>query len=908
MRKYKFYILQLMIINFLLLVGCKNSIDVLKERGVLGQPDYKTVEEEALSGDPLLDYRMPVPTNVTASQGVSASEVKVSWSSVDYGDVEVGYVVYRQESGSEWVRLTSLYNTLSETSYVDVKGSSEKEIKENKNYYYAVKAVYSDKNGETKSSRFSFASKGFVLSKPLNFTASFRDFDDKIRLSWDSAPGASFYKLEVALPQSGDASVPDTSTRQTIDMAIIGTSYDDRSEDANGVRSPGSIYYYRVCAARSADVVSGWTSWTAGTILAPGAPGKIQGIQISKGEYIDTVKLSWPVPANASTYDIYRETDPQGSFRRKLVSGLSVAEYEDIDVLPNVKYYYKICGVSDEGSEGRLSDVDVNQTYGFVLSKPESLDTVFTFKQSVAYTVCWPPVDGADRYALFRAGPFDSAQEVSTDSNGNEIIESLEFSDWTLVEDSLLTRTIYENSEWTPDDKFYCYKVVSLNSKYPEIPEDDAATPEDERVEAINAIFDANKEDYKGLSKVTVSKSAIEIPVEGQIVEVLSKDRNYEDKIAVKIAINSNISSYFYDRYQKYLKVRIVKTAYYGDEEGIDPFNEPGAQVPGTPAYFTKLNKPLPENIEIFNITSDQIREAQLNGYFIFVDPMHDYDKNGNPKESMTWSYLKWDREAIKHLRRKMPFDMEKAVKCHYKLEVAWDGAPSEWPVLSSDVKSGYPALSAESFAYLTIWFREVAFNRLWHLVSPAYNWGLGPIKNALLGAQSVNGEYNIKEGSTGRIWFWAKLKADLSGGYGKGGVEGVYKDWPGMSLTLKDKDGGYKDLDINVTLGADGYLSMWVTIDTPFYDGSVYFSNLKMLQLIYQNGVKGGVLEVYQNSKSAPDKILSYKLCNTAREIAGGPQGYTNINHKYSPFPIGTPGNWDQYGYSWQCYYGLYD
>jgi len=163
------------------------------------------------------------PTGVQASDGNYTDKVRINWNSVSGASY---YHVYRAtSSGGSKISLGSWQGSI---TYDDTSATP------GQNYYYFVKAATSSSGSN--ASDYSAYNEGWrKLSPPTGVNATDGTYTDKIRITWNSVSGASYYHVYRAT-SSGDSKISLGSWQGSI-------TYDDTSA------TPGQNYYYFVKAA-----------------------------------------------------------------------------------------------------------------------------------------------------------------------------------------------------------------------------------------------------------------------------------------------------------------------------------------------------------------------------------------------------------------------------------------------------------------------------------------------------------------------------------------------------------------------------------------------------------------------------------------------------------------------------------
>lgn len=167
----------------------------------------------------------PVPTGVTANDGVYRQKVRVVWSRVDSLETPA-YRVSRatsagglKEAITGWIKATGFDDTSG------IPGVT---------YYYSVQAAVNEQGDAP--SNYSEENAGWrALSPPDSVVASDGAYGDKVALTWPPAWGASHYRVSRATSSTGTKTL--LSDWDTL------TSFADTSA------KPGTTYYYFVQSA-----------------------------------------------------------------------------------------------------------------------------------------------------------------------------------------------------------------------------------------------------------------------------------------------------------------------------------------------------------------------------------------------------------------------------------------------------------------------------------------------------------------------------------------------------------------------------------------------------------------------------------------------------------------------------------
>jgi fibronectin type 3 domain-containing protein len=142
--------------------------------------------------------------------------------------------------------------------------------------------------------------------------------------------------------------------------------------------------------------MSGWTI----------ASTKITGVNATD---TGALNVKWKSIANAYQYQVYRSTDPNGSFAK--IATVNTTNYSDSSVKANVTYYYKVrvCNLN-AGSRG-LADYSTVKK-GIQIGKASIL--YIQSKSSSSLNVNWKAIAGATGYNVYRAAQDGSYAIIGT--------------------------------------------------------------------------------------------------------------------------------------------------------------------------------------------------------------------------------------------------------------------------------------------------------------------------------------------------------------------------------------------------------------------------------------------------------------------------------------------------------------
>jgi fibronectin type 3 domain-containing protein len=303
--------------------------------------------------------RPPEPENVQASDGTFTDKVQINWDAISEA---TSYEVYRATSAAG---TKTRIGSPTGTSFDDtaaVPGTL---------YYYWVKACV-----DGYCSDHSAYDTGWRRQlPPENVQASDGTFTNKVQITWDSATGATSYKVYRATSAGGTKAFRGSTS---------GTTFNDSSA------VPGRIYYYWVKAC-SGSRCSDYSSYDPGW-RKPTPPSSIQA---SDGTYEDRVRVFWSTSWGATSYEVYRATSVSGT-KTKIGSPTGTV-LDDFSTIPGIAYYYWVKACSGP----RCSDFSSPDTGWSRPPEPENVqasDGSFTDKVLIS----WDAVSGATSYEVYR--------------------------------------------------------------------------------------------------------------------------------------------------------------------------------------------------------------------------------------------------------------------------------------------------------------------------------------------------------------------------------------------------------------------------------------------------------------------------------------------------------------------------
>ena len=279
------------------------------------------------------------PTNLTAS--ANGSNVNLSWDTVDDA---TSYNVYRDSS----LIASPTTNAFTDTALAD--GT----------YLYEVSAV-DDAGESTSKASVSATVNNAAPAAPTNLSASVNA--DNVNITWDKVNDATSYNV-----YRDSSLIASPTTNAFTDTAL-----------ADGT------YLYEVSAVDGAGESTGKASVSA-TVnnVPPAAP-----TNLSASVDADSIALTWEAVADATSYNVYRDSS--------LIASPTTSAFTDT-TLADGTYLYEVSAVDDAGES--TSKASVSAT---VNNEPPSAPTNLTAAVNAdSINLSWNTVADATSYNVYR--------------------------------------------------------------------------------------------------------------------------------------------------------------------------------------------------------------------------------------------------------------------------------------------------------------------------------------------------------------------------------------------------------------------------------------------------------------------------------------------------------------------------
>lgn len=799
------------VLIILLVTGCHNQLRelngaVIKTAGAVHITDPQN--------DYVIDAAIPIPTQVSATQGDFSDRIRISWQQVFYNDSQIQYHVYRESETKEGettlLRLTG-YRPIVNLYFDDlVSGTVEPGVV----YRYYVRAVNMS-SPNTEGSVLSAPVEGFALAGVSTISADFRVSTEKVTVTWGEVEGASFYYLYRAEEVYEGVRPPDEDFIR-LDQAFTECSYNDYSLTSGGILEAGKSYFYYVEACFDRETTAERSGYARGSLLSAGAPAEGYIEDVSQDEILGAIRVAWTADANAEGYFVYRITQENlegGDYvgteiavdSASLKSDNGAAVWYDTDpiVATGESFYYRVAAINDYGA-GSLSSPNISEVSeqlrvaGRAIPSAADLQP-YIMLQRTGFYVSWPQVfSGAGYYLMVADGTSGSAP---TEESG-----------WTLIGSSAVTATETTVSEsdlssvlngtQIADAKLY-FRVLPVNTTLVTAYDPTTGVTLSEDGTKYQTELNGSAGSEEDSNTILVGRSNFMQPMyfEKRAPSLISIEASQGTeigtvKVTAELDLNSEIG-YLYD-------IKLKRTCYYGDETGVYPLSLPPANTKASDAkVFTKNGQAKQARTSTISMS-----EYFNSGVIEWNDPMPDYDKNGNEVGTITWDYATWDREAWKCILRKKDVDMRQFMNIEYTLISIDLNDGNKEAVLNASPATGYPDLSDKEFAHLAKWMTDCALNSIWQLNIPRCLWD-----NTVSWLPGLSFSHNGENG--GRMVFNVGSVTNLSGSGGTDGTQ--YSDWPGytIKLSMSMKVSLESNQPRQVTLNG-------VQLVTPYFSGSM--------------------------------------------------------------------------------------
>lgn len=235
--------------------------------------------------------------------------------------------------------------------------------------------MYGDGNLNNGTPHYAQIAAGFgqhrLLAVPVNVAATRGTRCDGVRLTWNTVPGATGYKV-----YRNGAEIRTVGTNSFTDTGVSVRAYSGYTVRATF----GSI------ASELSASVTGWRGET------PAAP---LSVTATDAVHCNKVVISWSSVVGAVSYEVYRSTSPSSGFVR--IGTDTASPYDDTTAIAGTLYYYKVKAIGC--AAGPLSNADAGRRSAV----PATSSAIGAVDACSSIRVAWSSVSGASEYQLYRS-------------------------------------------------------------------------------------------------------------------------------------------------------------------------------------------------------------------------------------------------------------------------------------------------------------------------------------------------------------------------------------------------------------------------------------------------------------------------------------------------------------------------
>jgi hypothetical protein len=191
-------------------------------------------------------------------------------------------------------------------------------------YGIAGKFIYSYDNNGNRSQRQIKSGQTQVPATPTVIRATDGAFSDRVRVTFNTVPGATVYRVFRCLSSGQTCGTP-------VGFPKTGT-FDDKKA------VPGIVYYYRVRACTSTDCSKFSAANTGFSSVAPARP---TGIKATDGTFSDRVRVTFNTVPGATVYRVFRCLT-KGQTCGSPVGFPKTGTFDDKKGVRGTVYYYRV--------------------------------------------------------------------------------------------------------------------------------------------------------------------------------------------------------------------------------------------------------------------------------------------------------------------------------------------------------------------------------------------------------------------------------------------------------------------------------------------------------------------------------------------------------------------------------------
>jgi len=285
------------------------------------------------------EYLPPAPTGLSVEYDGEWTQNGLSWNSVD---VARYYNVYRADS------IDGQYTLIIEETY-KTGGLADRDIEENKEYYYKVSSVSGVEEGPLSEPVEVATTMSSLLDPPTGITVE--DTDEGVLVSWDPVAEASGYQLYRSNFDADNAGYFDPDATYKTSTSRLDTDVED-----------GDEFFYSVATINS-DSKEGEKSERHGIIVGGTTNPNLRPPQISL-TYNNVggsiyVRIEWSEASEASEYEVYKAYSRDGSYTKVGTTSNTSYRYNvNTSSDWNETLYFKVISVDSAGRKSGDSNIE----------------------------------------------------------------------------------------------------------------------------------------------------------------------------------------------------------------------------------------------------------------------------------------------------------------------------------------------------------------------------------------------------------------------------------------------------------------------------------------------------------------------------------------------------------------------
>ena len=545
---------------------------------------------------------------------------------------------------------------------------------------------------------------------PSRIGATQGTLEDSVIIDWDSVEDAEYYVIYKAI------GTPESF--KVIESKVLKLSYIDPA--------PSGVYcYYKVAAGNGtnwSDPSSEVMGFALDGVLMPPASFSIPGSEIGQ------ITLTWDSALMAVSYNIYRCELKYGTYSKintDPVTGLTYTN--DLLVVPDTTYYYKIASVNAAGQEGPYSDIISGIALQQIPVVPVDV-TATDGNYGEKVLVNWTASEFTAYYQIYRATTADGTYDLIADN-----VTGTEYADRSLVDGSIM---------------YYAIVAVSTGGSSA-LSEEDAGNIDPDKPALLpppigvraskgkNNLVTVSWDAVAGASGYTVYRSTSS---NGTYTAVAGADPNQINPAVVDGRVSYDDSVVVTAKTFYYYKISTWSQSVSGDKAESEKSltAAEGYTIPAIPDVPSGITMTI--NHTAGSLTLAWAAAARATSYNI-------YRADGDPEG--TYNIVSSGQTALTLIETTAD-SIEAGVEYYYKIEAVNDGGKSAQTDYKCGVILGVPTIVSISDAYsLSKMYYKHDLTVTWTAVPGATGYVLEHDETVYGGTPSSWDQINITSGTT---------------------------------------------------------------------------------------------------------------------------------------------------------------